>query len=426
MLAVLGLFAYGYRNYLQRQRVVEAEASASAGNLPRVNAAQVRRAPSAADLTLPGNITPVTEAYIYARASGYVRSRFADIGDRVRSGQLLAEIEAPELDQQVQQARAGLAQAEKQLEQAKADLADARARMELARVTWDRYKVLVDHGAVSRQEGDNQLASFQSTSASVASVEARIGSAEQNARALGANLERLLTLQEFEKVRAPFSGVVTARNFDVGALISASGASLGQSGAGSGALSGPSTGAQGGELFRLAQVDVVRVLVNVPENNTPGIRTGPPAKVLVPALSNREFTGRITRTANAVDLSSRTMLTEIQVQNTNLVLLPGMFVQVRLESERAQPPLLIPGESIITTGKGLRVAVLQDLPQGFRRGSYPIQAKQIHLQDIQVGRDYGQAIEVIGGLQGWEYVVLNPGDEIEEGAVVLPVGASNK
>jgi multidrug efflux pump subunit AcrA (membrane-fusion protein) len=185
--------------------VVEAVAHTAEDTLPVVSVARVRRAATTSELTLPGNITPVTEAYIYARASGYVRRRYVDIGDRVREGQLLAEIEAPELDQQVQQARATLAQAEKQLDQAKADLLDARAKMELARVTWQRYKVLMDHGAVSRQEGDNQLAAFQSTSATVTSVEARIGSAEQNVRASRANLERLVTMQDFEKVRAPTS-----------------------------------------------------------------------------------------------------------------------------------------------------------------------------------------------------------------------------
>jgi multidrug efflux pump subunit AcrA (membrane-fusion protein) len=425
-LAFIGLFFYGYRNYLLRQRSVRAEANTAVRSAPLVNAEKVRRAPPTAELTLPGNITPVTEAYIYARASGYVRRRYVDIGDRVRSGQLLAEIEAPELDQQVHQARAALAQAEKQLDQARADLTDARARMELARVTWDRYKVLMEHGAVSRQEGDNQLASFQSTSAAVASVEARIGSAEQNVRALRANQERLLALQEFEKVRAPFSGVVTSRNFDVGALISGSGASMGQSAAGSGGLTGPSTGAQGGELFRIAQVDVVRVLVNVPENSAPGIRTGRPAVVQVAALSNREFAGRITRTANAVDVNSRTMLTEIQVKNTGFALLPGMFVEVRLLHERTEPPLLIPGDCIMTTGKGLRVAVLEDLEPGTVQATYPSQTKRIHLQDIRVGRDYGQSVEVVGGLQGWEYIVRNPGDEIEEGAVVQPAAAPNK
>ncbi len=422
-LAFMSLFVFGYRHYLQRQRVVEAAAGAAGESLPIVNVQKVRRAPGTVELRLPGNITPVTEAYIYARASGYVRRRHVDIGDTVRSGQLLAEIEAPELDQQVKQARAALAQAEKQLDQATADLVDARAKMELARVTWDRFKVLVDHGAVSRQEGDNQLAAFRSTSATVTSYEARIGSAEQNVHAARANLERLSALQDFEKVRAPFNGVITARNFDVGALISGTGSSMGQSQS-AGSMAGPSAGSQGGELFRIAQTAVLRVLVSVPESSAPGIRTGQPAVVTVEAFPKQEFRGRITRTANAVDINSRTMLTEIQVQNPSMLLLPGMFVEVRLLSARAEPPLVIPGEGVIATARGLRVAVLTDPPAGdLHSRPYPPQAKRVHMQEVQVGRDYGQEIEVVSGLQGWEYIVLNPGDEIEEGVLVHPVAA---
>jgi multidrug efflux pump subunit AcrA (membrane-fusion protein) len=428
LIGFAGLFVYGYRHYVRRQHVVEAAANAAEGALPLVNVERVRRAPATTELLLPGNITPVTEAYIYARASGYVQRRQADIGDRVRAGQLLAEIEAPELDQQVQQARAALAQAEKQLEQAKADLGDVRSRMELARVTWDRYKVLVEHGAVSRQEGDQQIAALRSTSAAVTSVEARIGSAEHNVTASRASLDRLLALQDFEKVRAPFSGVITVRNFDVGALISGSGGSLGQSaGTGPGAISGPSTGTQGGELFRIAQISVLRVLVSVPEVDAPGIRIGQPAVIRLQAFPKRQFEGRVTRTANAVDIGSRTMLTEIQVQNSDLVLLPGMYVQVWLLNTRPEPPLMIAGSSVLATPRGLRVAVLVDLqpqdrppgPAGQSR-TYPPDARRIHLQEIQVGRDYGQEIEVFSGLQGWEHIVLNPGDEIEEGAIVRP------
>jgi multidrug efflux pump subunit AcrA (membrane-fusion protein) len=425
LLAFAGLFVFGYRRYQSRTREVESAAQSVEGALPQVSTEKVRRAAASTELVLPGNITPMTEAYIYARASGYVRQRLADIGDRVSKGQLLAEIEAPELDQQVQQARAALAQSQKQLDQAKADLGDARAKMELAEVTWNRYKVLVDHGAVSRQEGDQQMANFRSASAAISSVEARIGSADQNMQAIKSNLDRLLALQEFEKVRAPFRGVITVRNFDVGALISGTGASMGQSGG------APATGAQGGELFRIGQIDVLRVLIAVPETDTPGIRVGDAAVVLSQAFPDREFTGHITRSANAVDMTSRTMLTEIQLRNPDLILLPGMFVKVRMLRNRKQPPLLITGDSIITTAAGLRVAVLLDVePQRQQRlaedpiRAYPSNARRVHLQPIQVGRDYGQEVEVISGLQGWEYVVVNPGDQIEEGAVVLPVASA--
>ena len=290
--------------------------------------------------------------------------------------------------------------------------------------------MLVDHGAVSRQEGDQQLAAFRSTSAAVDSAQARIGSAENNTLAARANLDRLAAMQEFEKVRAPFAGVVTQRNFDVGALISSTGASLGLgSGTGPGSL-GPAAGALGGELFRIAQVGVLRILISVPESDAPGIRAGQTAVITTQALPQKQFQGHVTRTAGAVDVSSRTMLTEIQVQNREQLLLPGMYVTARLSSPRPEPPLLIPGGSVLATARGLRVAVLVDLNSGSTSRApgesshpYPAGAKRVHLQAIQVGRDNGQDMEVVGGLQGWEHIVLNPGDEIEEDAVVLPVAA---
>jgi RND family efflux transporter MFP subunit len=427
-LIFLGLFIFGYHQYAQRKHVVEASAHDAEGSLSAVNVASVRHSPSLSDLTLPGNIAPMTEAYIYARASGYIRQRYADIGDRVRAGQLLAEIEAPELDQQVQQARAALAQAEKQLEQSKADQTDTHARMDLAQVTWNRYRVLAEHGAVSRQEGDQQQTAFRTASASIVSMEARVGSAEENVRASRANLERLETLQGFEKVRAPFSGVITARTFDIGALISGSGGSMGQN-----VGSGASTGAQGGEMFRIAQIGVLRVLVSVPESDTPSVQTGETTTILVSAFPGREFKGRITRTASAVDVSSRTMLTEIQVNNSNNELLPGMYAQVRLPRKQVVASILIPGGTVMPTAKGLFVAVLEDLqPKGPRvagsasEQSYPPQAKRVRMQRIQVGRDYGQEVEVISGLDGSEQLVLNPGDEIEDGAIVQPSAADSK
>lgn len=419
-LTFVGLFLFGYRHYLRRQSIVVEAAQSEQTSLPIVNVTKVSRGTPELELTLPGNVSPLTEAYVYARAAGYVKQRYVDIGDRVSENQLLAEIEAPELDQQVAQARATLAQANNQLDQAKADDVDARAKLELARVTWDRYKALVDHGAISRQDGDQQLATFRSASAAVDSVAARIGSAQGNIVAVRANLDRLVSMQDFEKVRAPFGGVITARNFDVGALISATGSSLGQVPS---LGAGQSAGSQGSELFRIARVDVVRVLINVPEKDAPGIRIGDGASIECQALPGHRFTGRITRTASAVDLNSRTMLIEVEVRNQDFVLLPGMFVQVRLATMRAQPPLRIPGAAVITNAKGLFVAVLEDLRPQDKQTDHA-NARRIHMQEIEAGRDYGQELEVIKGLQGWEYVVMNPGDEIEEGAIVLPVSGS--
>lgn len=409
VLVVAALFAFGYKNYLDRQRVVQASA-AHAASIPVVSLEKIHRAPAESELILPGNTMPLVEASIYARASGYVRQRYADIGDRVTRGQLLAEVEAPELDQQVAQARAAVSQAERQLEQSKADLAEAKAKMDLARVTWDRYKVLVEHGAISRQEGDQQQTAFRSTSAAVNSIEARIGSADQNVQASRASLNRLLVMQEFEKVRAPFDGVITVRNFDAGVLISGSGASMGQA-----------AGAQGSELFRVAQIGVLRVLVNVPEINVPGIRTGQAATIEAQAFPNRRFQGRIVRTANSIDIGSRTMLTEIQVSNSNNLLLPGMFVQIRLVSARTEPPFIVPGDSIVTTTKGLRVAVAEDMPAGDTSKFRFPDAKRVRLVAVRTGIDSGKAVEILDGLKGTEDLIVNPGDDTVEGALVHPV-----
>ena len=227
ILLLIVLFLIGYIPRRHREKLVEAAARYQAESLPIVNVTPVKRSSPVTGLLLPGTITPLTEAYLYARATGYVRKRYADIGDRVHAGEVLADIDAPDLDQQVAQARAAVAQSEQQLAQAKASLENAQAQEELARVTWERYRVLVQHGAVSRQDADQQLANYKSQTANVHLEEAAIRTNEENVRANRANLEREIALQSFEKVRAPFDGVITARNFDVGALVSGSGASMG-------------------------------------------------------------------------------------------------------------------------------------------------------------------------------------------------------
>ena len=174
-------------------------------------------------------------------------------------------------------------------------------------------------------------------------------------------------------------------------------------------------------MFRIAQIGTLRILVNVPQENAPEVRVGRPATVLVAEFSKRRFQGKITRTANSLDANTRTMLTEVQLSNPNGALLPGMYAQVQLTSSRADPPLLAPGDSLITSAGGLSVAILADVKPGH---TYPAQAKSVHIQKIEVGRDYGQEIEVTSGLEGWEYVIVNPSDGVEEGAVVQPAAAS--
>ncbi|HLJ50110.1 MAG TPA: efflux RND transporter periplasmic adaptor subunit [Bryobacteraceae bacterium] len=437
LIILAALFFYGYQRHVQIEQVAQAEAKKEQDTLPVVTVAKVRKAEPASELLLPGNMIALTEAYVYARSSGYVKKRLVDIGDRVKAGQLLAEIESPDLDQQVDQARASVAQAEKQLEQTRANLANAQAQLELARVTWDRYKVLAEHGAIARQDADQQFATFRSAEAAVNSAQANISAADQNVKANQANLQRMITLQAFEKVTAPFAGVITARNFDVGALIGGSGGSLGSSPtplggtqntgqvgnagtSGSAALVSGGNGVNGGgELYRMAQVDTLRILINVPQQYAPDIRVGQVANVTIREFAGHPFEGHVTRTSNAIDANTRTLLTEVQVPNREHRLLPGMYAEVKLISDRVNPPVMIPGEAILTGASGLQVAMLEDVTEP----GYPPNARRIHMQNVEVGRDYGPELEIINGLQGWEHVVVSPSDAVEEGAIVNPSSA---
>src|SRR5215475_8258077 len=242
LLMILGVLAViGYLPRRHRSAAAEAAAWREANALPVVSVMHVMRSPSVTNLQLPGTIAPLTEAYIYSRATGYVRRRFVDIGDRVRKGQLIAEIDAPDIDAQVAQARATLQQSVQQLAQTHHALENAQAQEDLARVTWERYRVLVAHGAVSKQDADTQLANFREAQANIKLQQSGIHAAEENVSANRSNLDHLLVLQSFEKIMAPFNGIITARNFDVGAYVAASGASLGFSGSPMGGTQLPGT-----------------------------------------------------------------------------------------------------------------------------------------------------------------------------------------
>ena len=415
-----------FAGYLPRRRTTEQLDRAAAKQRrtpPTVNAAAVTRAPNLTEVSFPGSITPVTEAYIYARAAGYLKRRYVDIGDRVSSGQLLAEIDAPDLDQQVTQAQAALAQAEGQLGQAEAALQQLTATRDLAAVTWQRYQVLTKTGAVSRQAGDMQMTAAKTAEANVAAGEKNVVAAKEFVRASKATLARLVTLQGYEKVTSPFAGIVTARNVDVGALISATGSTQGPARANP---AGPSDVPSNGEIFRVAQISRLRVLVSLPQSEASGIHIGQQASVSVDELSNRLFPGQITRTSSALDAASRTLLTEVQVANPTGVLLPGMYTTVRLMTNRTVPPLLVPDASLVTEANGTSLAVLQPLSQSAseKAASAGIdqavlaRARIVHFQKVQPGRDYGTTLEILDGLHDGDYVAINPGDAVKEGAIV--------
>ena len=388
-LLIAAAFLGGYIPLKKRESVILNQAREQEEALPRVDVMEVGRSTSKSDLELPGNIQAVTEAPILARADGYVKTRMVDIGDRVRSGQPLAEIEAPELDQQVLQARANLQQTTAALDQALANQRQGKANMELARVTADRWKTLAGKGVVSRQENDQYQAQYQAQVANLDSLEKAVAAARSNVAAAEANVSRLNEVQSYRVVKAPFDGIITLRNVDVGALVNA-GNTL---------------------LYRVAQMNVLRTYVNVPQSNSDSIHVGQTAQLTVSNLPGRKFAGTVARTANSLDPNSRTMLVEVQVQNKDRVLLPGMYALVDLSSPRANPPVLLPGDALIVRADGTEVAVVRP-------------DHTIHLQRIQVGRDYGDKLEIVSGLQPGDLVIANPSDTIHEGVKVDPVAQS--
>jgi multidrug efflux pump subunit AcrA (membrane-fusion protein) len=398
---------------------------------PVVNAAKVTVAPVMSELVLPGNVTPITEAYVYARAAGYLKTRYVDIGDQVQSGQLLAEVDAPDLDQQVSQARAALAQAEGQLGQSEASLQQLVATRDLATVTWQRYKVLTASGAVSRQDGDIQSTGAKTAEANVTAGEKLVRAAEENVSASKSSLDRLITLQAYEKIRAPFAGVVTARNVDVGALISTTGSSLGPTRASTAA---PSDTPSSGELFRVAEIGRLRILASVPQSNAQEIRVGQAAKVTIQELPDLVFTGAVTRNSSSLAEASRTLLTEIQVDNPKKQLLPGMYALVQFVTRRKEPPFLVPDAALVTRADGTYLALLapltqEDESQAKAGGMDPAilpRAKRVHFVPVQPGRDYGTELEIIQGLKGGEVVAVGPGDAVQEGVIVQTAAPDSK
>lgn len=418
-----GAFVAGYLPKLRTREQLKAAAERRRTDPPFVNAAKVKRAATTSELQLPGNITPITEAYIFARASGYLKRRYVDIGDRVRRDQLLAEIDAPDLDQQVSQARAAVAQAEGELGQAEATLQQLIATRDLAAITWERYKVLTASGAVSRQDGDMQSTAAKTAEANVTAGEKSVHAAQEFVRASKATLQRLVTLQGYERITAPFDGVITARNVDIGALISAAGSSQGPNPSSGTA---PSDVPRSGEIFRVAEISRLRILVAVPQMYLPGIHVGQAAKVSVQERPNLSFPGKVTRTSSSLDAASRTLLTEVQVDNPTGVLLPGMYARLQFVADRADPPFLVPDAALVVRAKGTTVAVLETLAADDSAGAQAgattpaglAGLRRVHFVAVQPGRDYGTELEILSGLQGDEEVAVDPGDAVKEGALV--------
>ncbi|HEY2011907.1 MAG TPA: efflux RND transporter periplasmic adaptor subunit [Bryobacteraceae bacterium] len=379
-------FLSGYIPLEKRRSVIAGEAHEQERALPRVEVIEVARASGKSMLQLPGSIQAITEAPILARADGYILRRMVDIGDRVQASQPLAEIEAPEMEEQVRQSKANLQLARAAVDQALANYQQGKSDTELARVTAQRWSNLVAKGVVSRQENDQYQSQYQSRVAALDSLEKAVGVQRSNVAAAEANVARIERMQSYLVVKAPFDGVITLRNVDVGALVN-SGSTL---------------------LFRIAQTSTLRTYLNVPQEHASSVRAGQTAHLSVSNLPGRQFTGAVARTANALDPASRTLLVEVHVPNGDGALLPGMYARVELASPRTDAPLLIPSDALIARGEGTEVAVVG-------------QDHRVHVQKIEVGRDYGDRLEVAGGLKDGEMVVANPGDTVREGLEVQPV-----
>jgi RND family efflux transporter MFP subunit len=390
VIIVVAFFA-GYIPLQKRNAVINSLAQEYDQALPRVEVIEVGASSKVSELQLPGNIEAVTEAPILARADGYIRRRLVDIGDHVTAGQPLAEIEAPELDQQVLQAKANVQQAQAALDQAVANEQQGKSNLELARVTAQRWGSLVAAGVVSKQDNDQYQAQYQSQIAGVNALEKAILAQRANIAAAEANLARLNEMQGYRIVKAPFAGVITLRNVDVGALVT-TGSTM---------------------LYRIAQTGTLRTYVNVPQANSSSIHAGQKALVSVTNLPGRTFTGTVARTANSLDPSSRTLLVEVQVPNPDGALMPGMYAQVDFSNSRANAPLLVPAEALMVRAEGTQIAVVGP-------------DSTVHLQKIVIGRDYGDRLEVLQGLQIGDRIIANPDDNAREGVKVDAVEAADK
>jgi RND family efflux transporter MFP subunit len=312
------------------------------------------------EIVIPGDMQPYTDAPIFARTNGYLKKWYADIGANVKAGQMLAEIDSPEVDQQLQSARA--------------DLSTAQANLNLAEVTSTRYKDLLRTDSVAQQDVDNANGNFEARRTTVESAQA--------------NVKRLQEMQAFEKVYAPFDGVLTARNTDVGQLIDSG-----------------SSGGTSRELFHIAAVNPLRVYINVPQFDSPEIKPGLRAELVLTEFPGRRFQGTVVRSSRAIDSTSRTLLTEVDVDNSAGLLKPGGYVEVHLKLPSPVNTFTLPVNATIFKSAGLQVAVVKN-------------GKTISLIPVTPGRDFGTEIEIVAGLKGDDWVVLNPSDSLSEGAVV--------
>jgi RND family efflux transporter MFP subunit len=354
-LVLVGLFTLWQRRAQYDALAEETEKLA----IPTVAVTHPATEPSQEDLVLPSTLQAYTESPIYARTTGYLKKWYHDIGSRVQQGEPLADIDTPEVDQQLAQARA--------------DLGTAQANEQLSRVTAIRYQELIKTDGVSKQEVDNAVGDYAAKRAALQSAEA--------------NVRRLEELESFKHVFAPFSGVITRRNVDIGNLINAGNGGAAQ------------------ELFFLAKTDPMRAYVSVPEMYAPAVHAGLGAYLELTLYPGQKFQGKVVRTADAIDLATRTLNTEVDVPNKTGQLLPGGYAQVHLLAGVSGPRLQVPVNALLFRAEGLRAVTVDD-------------NHKTHLQALVIGRDYGTSLEVLQGLQPSDWIVINPPDSLDDGVQV--------
>jgi RND family efflux transporter MFP subunit len=363
LIVVATLLGSGIYSRVKARNTLNEETAQAA--LPSVSVVSPKPSAPAEEIILPGNVEPFISSPIYSRTNGYLKKWYVDIGARVKQGQLLAVIDTPEVDQQLQQSLS--------------NLNTAKANLSLAQITRNRYQGLLTKNAVSQQDVDNAVGTYNANEAIV--------------QANQANVKQLQALQSFEKIYAPFDGIVTARNTDIGDLINS----------GNG-------GAVKTDLFHIAQPGRLRVYVNVPQEYSQGIKVGMTADLSLAEFPDRKFQGKLVRTASAINVTTRTLLVEIEVDNLSGTLLTGSYAEVHLKIPTQASTLLLPVNALLFRTEGLRVGVVKD--------------GKVVLSAVTPGRDFGNQIEIVSGLKPADQVIINPPDSIVSGQQVQVVQAS--
>jgi RND family efflux transporter MFP subunit len=357
VIIVAGVVAMGVVPRLRAKAALRTETRDLA--IPNVFVIHPKRGDPHQEIILPGNMQAFEDAPIYARTNGYLKKWYVDIGAHVKRGQLLADIETPEVDQQLMVARA--------------DLNTAQANLNLSKITEDRFDSLKDTDSVSKQDVDNAHGDFEAKKATVSSAQS--------------NVRRLEETQAFNKIYAPFDGTITARNTDTGQLI--------DSGSGGAAK----------EMFHIRSTRVLRVYINVPQQYSQAAKPGLTADLTLAEFPGRRFKGQLVRTANSIEQASRTLLVEVDVDNAAGELLPGAYTEVHLKLPETVPTFILPVNTLIFRAQGLQIATVQD-------------GNKAKLVPIVLGRDFGSDVEVVSGLSGQENVMVNPPDSLVEGEQV--------